>query len=137
VACGGLQAFLHLPYDPSQPPTPTALDIVLQPERPPVEASVQYLRTRHKSNYGEEHLEAGWLAVEWFMHSVGEQTHQLLSEQSKLVWSALTASTRPAKIESIQGRAFSGFRIGDAALALVRETRLLLSDGGPHRYRLH
>jgi hypothetical protein len=136
TACGGRQAFLHLPFDLNQPPTPTAIDIVLQPGRPPVEASVQYLRARLENDYGGKHLDAGWLAVEWFVDGVGEQMHEVLSEQSKLVWSALAVSTRPAKIEKAQGRPISGYRIGDAALAIARDTRTPLSDGGPHRYRL-
>jgi hypothetical protein len=99
----------------------------MQPDRPTIEATVQFVRTRQISDHTGPHLEVGFLVVEWFPDAVGAEMHRTLTDQTRLIWSALNAATRPAKVEAIGGRALGGYRIGDAALALTTSTRIPLS----------
>jgi hypothetical protein len=134
--CGGVEAVLHLPFSPNQWPTPAETDIVVQPDRPPVEANVQFLRARLRSDHSGPHFEAGRLAVAWFPNSVGEAVHETLSEQTRLVWSALIASTRPARVEVAGGRRVPGLRIGAQAEAHVRAANVPLALHGSARVEL-
>jgi hypothetical protein len=128
LTCGATGALLHLPFSSSQAAVHTVNDVVFQPDRPTIEATVHFLRTRQMSDHTGPHLEVGHIAVEWFPDSVGARVHQSLTEQTRLIWSTLVAATRPAKIEAIGGRPFAGYRIGEAALALVTTTRIPLSE---------
>jgi hypothetical protein len=126
---------LHLPYGPSQAAIDTAKDVVLQPDRPAIESTVQYSPARQKRDHTGPHFEVGHIGVEWFPDAVGAEMHGTLAEQARLIWSALKATTRPAKVEVVGGRPLGGYRIGDAALDLVTSTRLPLNDGAL-RFRL-
>jgi hypothetical protein len=103
-------------------------DVVLQPDRPPVEATVYFVRTRQVNDHTGPHLEVGHIAVEWFPDSVSAELNRSLTDQTRLIWSALMAATRPAKIEAVGGRAFAGYRIGEAALIYATTTRTPLSE---------
>ncbi|MGV9313600.1 hypothetical protein ACWDR0_15630 [Streptomyces sp. NPDC003691] len=62
--------------------------------------------------------------------------HQTLTEQTRLIWAALRAATRPAVIEAPDGRRTSGARIGPAARDEVLRRRLPLARPGIQRFRL-
>lgn len=135
LTCGEHGALLHLPFSPSQAAVDPAKGVVFQPDRPTIEATVQFVRSRQMSDHTGPHLEVGHIAVEWFPDSVGTETDQTLTSQTRLIWSALMAATRPAKIEVIGGRPIAGYRIGNAALNLVTTTRIPLSENAA-RFRV-
>ncbi|MER6496742.1 hypothetical protein [Streptomyces griseorubiginosus] len=99
-------------------------------------AVVQFLCSRRFQDDEGEVFEAGRLAVRWFEQQVGPERHQLLTEETTLVWKALRAATRPAIVESTQGRRISGMRIGPVAHDLVTSSRMLLTRGGVQRLHL-
>ncbi|MER6442399.1 hypothetical protein ABT275_39715 [Streptomyces sp. NPDC001185] len=80
---------------------------------------VQFLCSRGLRDREDEVLEAGRLAVRWFEQEVGPEGNQVLTDETNLVWRALRSATRPATVESAQGRRISGMRIGPAAHDLV------------------
>ncbi|WP_207228925.1 hypothetical protein [Streptomyces sp. BK022] len=99
-------------------------------------AVVQFLCSRRFQDGEGEVLEAGRLAVRWFAQQIGPERDQLLTEETSLVWKALRAATRPANVESTQGRRISGMRIGPAAHDLVTSSGMLLTRGGVQRLHL-
>ena len=88
-------------------------------------AVVQFLCSRRLGDGEGEVLEAGRLAVRWFEQEVGPESHQALTAETNLAWRALRLATRPAIVESAQGRRISGMRIGPAAHDLVTSSRML------------
>ncbi|WP_174514898.1 hypothetical protein [Streptacidiphilus anmyonensis] len=136
LGCGGRQAFLLLP-DGAQAPEDVLVDDAVAP-RSDIRHSavVQFLRSRRLQDGEGEVFEAGRLAVRWFEQEVGPKRHQLLTEESSLVWKALRAATRPAIVENAQGRRISGMRIGLAAHDLVTGSGMLLTRGGIQRLHL-
>jgi hypothetical protein len=153
MACGGrgVQAFLHLPIGARLPAGVTVVDGVPTPDGPPVTAIVQLLRSvrrhdaggtycDHDAGYqhaeGGSYLDAGRLAVRWFEDQVGAGTHQLLLRQTREIWSALTATTRPARLEDQNGKRLTGYRLGPAVPVLVGTTGIPLGRMGPQRFRL-
>ncbi|MFD7641770.1 hypothetical protein ACFV4P_14065 [Kitasatospora sp. NPDC059795] len=136
LRCGGRQAFLLLPGG-AQAPEDVLVDDALVP-RSDIghSAVVQFLRSRRLQDGEGEAFEAGRLAVRWFEQEVGPERHQLLTEESSLVWKALRAATRPAIVENAQGRRISGMRIGPAAHDLVTGSGMLLTRGGIQRLHL-
>jgi hypothetical protein len=127
MQCGTTQAFLHLPLGAGLPPAVTVADGVPEPNGPPPRAIVQYLRGRQLSDDQGTHLRAGRLAVSWYEDEVGHQIHQLLTEQTRQIWSCLTAATLPAHVADTDGRRLTGFRIGPAARDAVQQTGIALS----------
>jgi hypothetical protein len=134
LECGKIQAFLRLPFGASLPPTVVVADGVEVPQGPPGKAIVQFLPARQRVDQTGTHFEAGRLAINWNEDQVGEQMHQTLVEQARIVWSVLKASTRPAKIEDEQARRLVGYRIGDSALAITKTKGVPLSRPGPQRF---
>jgi hypothetical protein len=136
IACGGIQAFLPLPAGSSLP-AEIALAADAQPRSEvPNEAIVQLLRSSTFEDDLGEHFRVGRLAVRWFEPEVGSETHALLTEQTRLIWAALRAVTRPAAIVDQKGRRSTACRIGPAARQMVIESRIPLTRGGWSRYRL-
>ncbi|MET8976095.1 hypothetical protein ABZX85_10790 [Streptomyces sp. NPDC004539] len=136
LSCGGRQAFLLLP-EGAHPPEDVLVDSAVAP-RSDIghSAIVQFLCSRRVQDGEDELFEAGRLAVRWFEQQVGPERHQLLTEETRLVWKALRAATRPADVENTQGRRISGTRIGPAAHALVTAAGMPLTRGGVQRLRL-
>jgi hypothetical protein len=62
--------------------------------------------------------------------------HQTLTEQTRLIWAALRAATRPAAIETADGRRTTGTRIGPAAREKVVHQQVPLARPGIQRFRL-
>ncbi|MEU3303401.1 hypothetical protein ABZ729_26850 [Streptomyces sp. NPDC006678] len=81
-------------------------------------------------------FDGGRLAVRWFEPEVGPEMHQLLTEQTRLVWKALRAATRPAALQDTRGRRITGPRIGAAAHDLAAARRLPLTRGSIQRLYL-
>ncbi|MEV0734570.1 hypothetical protein AB0I51_01090 [Streptomyces sp. NPDC050549] len=134
--CGGRQAFLLLP-DGARAPEDVLVDSAVAAESDiGHSAVVQFLCSRRLQDGEGEVFGAGRLAVRWFEQEVGPERHQLLTEETRLVWKALRAATRPAVVESTQGRRISGMRIGPAAHDLVAGSRMLLKRGGVQRLQL-
>lgn len=135
LACGGVQAFLVLPFG-----TRPNGDVQVLPSTPKPEglglAGIQLLRTAKLTDDRGEHLRAGSLAVRWFQDQVGDAAHELLTTQTKTVWTAFRRATRPAKLRGADGRSVSGKRIGHSARLLVEETGLPLSLETWARYSL-
>ncbi|MFJ4002605.1 hypothetical protein ACIPWL_03985 [Streptomyces sp. NPDC090023] len=136
LSCGGRQAFLLLP-DGARAPDDVLVDKAVAPRADfGHSAVVQFLCSRrHRDSMGEV-LEAGRLAVRWFEQEVGPERHQVLTEETKLAWRALRLATRPAIVQSAQGRRISGMRIGPTAHDLVTSSRMLLTRGGVQRLHL-
>ncbi|WP_125689042.1 hypothetical protein [Amycolatopsis sp. WAC 04169] len=147
----GVQAFLHLPIGASPPSTVTLAEGVPPPAGPPVAAIMQLLRSTrrhdpcgtycdHDARYqhpeGGVYFGAGRLAVRWFADEVGASAHEVLLRQTRAVRSALTATTRPARLEDEHGRRLTGHRIGPAAQAMVETMGVLLGRPGSQRFRL-
>ncbi|MGW4202701.1 hypothetical protein [Streptomyces sp. NPDC004726] len=136
LGCGGTQAFLGLPAGASLPPAIIPAAGVSTPLGPPASAVVQLLRSRLRRDEQGEFLESGRLAVRWSEPEVGPETHRTLTEHTRLIWTALRASTRPAVIETADGRRTSGMRIGPAARNGVIRHGVLLAHPGVQRFRL-
>nr|WSY54354.1 hypothetical protein OG999_32290 [Streptomyces sp. NBC_00886] len=136
LSCGGRQAFLLLP-DGACAPEDVLVDNAVAP-RSDIghSAVVQFLCSRRIRDGEGEVFEAGRLAVRWFEQQVGPERHQLLTEETSLAWKALRAATRPAIVESTQGRRISGMRIGPAAHDLATNSGMLLTRGGVQRLQL-
>jgi hypothetical protein len=114
--CGGTQAFLSLPAGASPPPGVVDQTGSRASVRPSGLAIVQLLRSPFLDDHNGRRICLGRLAVRWNELQVGQSAHELLSRETKLVWRALTASTRPAHLVSnATGRPVSGRRIGPAA----------------------
>ncbi|MFD8813446.1 hypothetical protein ACFV23_18620 [Streptomyces sp. NPDC059627] len=136
LSCGGRQAFLLLP-DGARAPEDVLVDKEVAPRADfGYSAVVQFLCSRRLRDGEGEVLEAGRLAVRWFEQEVGPESHQVLTEETNLAWKALRTATRPAIVESAQGRRISGMRIGTAAHDLVTSSRMLLTRGGAQRLHL-
>ncbi|MEU3597269.1 hypothetical protein ABZ714_00820 [Streptomyces sp. NPDC006798] len=121
---GGVQTLIPLPAGATAPGTGPG---------PVPAAVVQLLCSRRVRPGGEEQEEvfaAGRLAVRWYEPEVGPAVHALLTAETRLIWRALRAATRPAKVADRHGRQVSGMRIGAAAHALVSATGLPLDRGG-------
>lgn len=137
MTCGGVQAFLPLPAG-------AALVSVVEPvaeleprSGTPSQASVQLLRSAIYEDDLGEHFRSGRLAVQWFEPEVGPEMHHLLTEQTRLIWTALRAATRPAAVVHDQtGQRVRGLRIGAEAHKLITDRRLALTRGGWSRYHL-
>ncbi|WP_427922430.1 hypothetical protein [Streptomyces sp. cg40] len=136
LSCGGRQAFLLLP-DGARAPEDVLVDQAVGP-RSDIghSAIVQFLCSRRLQDGEGEVFEAGRLAARWFEQQVGRERHRLLTEETRLVWTALRAATRPACVETTQGRRISGMRIGPAAHDLVANSGMPLKRGGVQRLRL-
>lgn len=135
LGCGAVQAFLPLP-DGATPPDIALAEGLHRVDGPPHHAIVQLWRSRILTDGQGEHFRCGRLAVSWIEPEVGPHIHQILADQTKLIWAALRAATQPAAIEDSAGRRTAGMRIGPAACALVTARQLPLSRGGQQRYRL-
>ncbi|MFB7286795.1 hypothetical protein [Actinacidiphila glaucinigra] len=136
LSCGGRQAFLLLPAG-ARAPGDVLVDKAVAPRADfRHSAAVQFLSSRRLRNGEGEVLEAGRLAVRWFEQEVGPKGHQVLTQETNLAWKALRLATRPAIVESPQGRRISGMRIGPAAHGLVTSSRMLLTRGGIQRLHL-
>jgi hypothetical protein len=151
LACGGIQGFIHLPLGACLPDSVTLADGVPEPTGPPSAAIVQFLRSSYRHDQGgtychlgpgHEHpdggvyFDAGRLATRWFEDEVGEQMHSQLLDQTREIFSALTAATRPARVVDQAGRNFSGYRIGAAAQDAARERQVPLGRPGVQRFSL-
>jgi hypothetical protein len=153
MGCGGrgVQAFLHLPIGAGLPEGVTLADGVAMPEGPPSAAIVQLLRSVHRHDLGGTYcdhdpgyphaedgayFDAGRLAARWFEDEVGAGTHHLLLQQTRSIRSVLTAATRPAHVEDQHGRRLTGYRIGPAAQAMAKTTRILLGRAGLQRFKI-
>ncbi|MFD8418489.1 hypothetical protein [Streptomyces sp. NPDC059466] len=136
LSCGGRQAFLLLPAGAQAPEDVMVNGAVAPRSDIGHSAVVQFLCSRRIQDGEGEVFEAGRLAVRWFEQEVGPERHQLLTEETRLVWKALRAATRPASVESAQGRRITGRRIGLAAHDLVTSSGMLLTRGGAERLRL-
>lgn len=134
--CGSTQVFLGLPAGASLPPLIIPAVGVTAPVGPPTAAVVQLLRSPLRRDERGEFFESGRLAVRWFEPEVGPEMHQALTEQTRLIWAAMRAVTRPAVIEAPDGRRTSGLRIGPAAREEVVRRQMLLSRPGIQRFRL-
>ncbi|GIG04229.1 hypothetical protein Cco03nite_09290 [Catellatospora coxensis] len=135
MACGSVQAFLHLPFGAALPQTVTLANGVRPPAGPPTEATVQLLRARIRNGHDGRSFEAGRLAVRWYENEVSPETHRTLVGQTRQIWSALTAATRLVRVDGREKPLF-GFRIGQAAEAMIRETGGQLAVSGVLRFRL-
>jgi hypothetical protein len=136
MECGGTQAFIPLPARSALPDAVQLTDGVEPRSAEPRQAIVQLLRSDlHEDELGE-HFRAGRLAVRWFEDEVGPAVHELLTEQTRLLWQALRAATKPTAIVHESGRRTAGMRIGPAARELIIERGLPLTRGGWARYRL-
>ncbi|MFG3046187.1 hypothetical protein ACGFZR_14825 [Streptomyces sp. NPDC048241] len=136
LSCGGRQAFLLLP-EGARAPEDVMVDNAVAPRSDlGHSAAVQFLCSRRIQDGEGEVFEAGRLAVSWSEQQVGPERHQLLTEETSIVWKALRAATRPAVVESPQGRRISGMRIGPAAHDLVTSSGMLLTRGGVQRLHL-
>lgn len=133
LSCGGRQAFLLLPTEARAPEDVLVDDAVAPRSDLGHSAVVQFLCSRRLQDGEGEVFEAGRLAVRWFEQEVGPERHQLLTEETRLIWKVLRAATRPAIVESTQGRRISGMRIGLAAHDLVTNSGMLLTRGGVQR----
>lgn len=71
-----------------------------------------------------------------FEPEVGPEMHAQLTEQVRLICTALRAATGPATVINEQGRRITGFRICAAARESVTESGLPLTRGGWARLRL-
>ncbi|MEV6352909.1 hypothetical protein [Streptomyces hydrogenans] len=109
---------------------------VRTPVGPPTAAVVQLLRSRIRTDQRGEFIESGRIAVRWFEPEVGPETHQTLTEQTRLIWAALRAVTRPVVIEASDGRRTWGLRIGPAARDEVIRRQVPLVRPGVQRFRL-
>lgn len=136
LGCGSTQAFLGLPAGASLPTTIVPAPGVSAPCGPPIAAVVQLLCSRLRTDERGEFFESGRLAVRWFEPEVGPETHQTLTEQTRLVWTALRTATRPAAIETAVGRRTTGTRIGPAAHDQVIRQQVPLAGPGGERFRL-
>jgi hypothetical protein len=136
LRCGGVQAFLPLPAGAAAPAGVEDLTGSTTRARVPGAAVVQLLCSRRRQQPGGEVHEAGRLAVRWSEPEVGPEVHRLLTEQTRTVWQALRSGTRPAAVETPDGRRVSGTRIGHAAHALAAATGLPLTRGGSQRLHL-
>ncbi|MFB6525147.1 hypothetical protein [Streptomyces sp. NPDC056399] len=136
LGCGSTQAFLSLPAGASLSPAIIPAAGVRTPVGPPTAAVVQLLRSRLRTDERGEFFESGRLAVRWFEPEVGPEMHQTLTEQTRLIWAALRAVTRPAVIEAPDGRRTSGLRIGPAARDEVIRQQVPLARPGVQRLRL-
>jgi hypothetical protein len=133
---GGVQAFLPLPVGAALPPR-----VILAPgtdprSGPPNEAIVQLHRSHLLTDTDSVVFQSGRLATRWFEPEVGPQMHELLIEQTRLIWTALRATTHPAAIEDDSGRRTTGFRIGITARQMVIDRQIPLTRMGWTRYRL-
>lgn len=136
MSCGGTQAFLPLPAGGSVPASIALAPGVPPPAGPPAEAILQLLRSAVRTDDQGEHFASGRLAVSWFEPEVGPDVHETLTAQTRLIWSALRATTRPAVIEDSGGRHSGGMRIGSLARQLVIEQGMPLIRSGWQRFRL-
>ncbi|MFJ1755044.1 hypothetical protein [Kitasatospora sp. NPDC088134] len=128
LRCGGVQALLALPAGAAAPAGVQDLTgSATGPGRP--SAVVQLLCSRRRQNRNGEVFDAGRLAVRWFEPEVGPEMHRLLTEQTRTVWRALRAATRPAPVETAAGHRISGMRIGRAAHAFATDTGIPLARG--------
>jgi hypothetical protein len=136
MECGGRQAFIPLPTRASLSDTVELTDGVEARSAEPLQAIVQLLRSDLFEDEHGEHFRAGRLAVRWFEPEVGPDMHEVLTEQTRLLWQALRAATKPAAVIDQAGRQTSGARIGPAAREMVLDQELPLTRGGWARYRL-
>jgi len=70
------------------------------------------------------------------MTEIGEGLHHTLTDQARQVWSVLTASTKPAHTVDAHGKPPTGYRSGNAARDMVRQTGMRLGLTGLHRFQL-
>jgi hypothetical protein len=136
MECGGSQAFIPLPARAALPGTVELTDGVEPRSAEPHQAIVQLWRSDLYEDELGEHFRAGRLAVRWFESEVNPDMHELLTEQTRLLWQALRAATKPAAIVHESGRRTTGMRIGPAARELIVDQGLPLTRGGWVRYRL-
>src|SRR5690349_2703086 len=134
MECGGRQAFIPLPARASLPETVEVADGIEARSAEPLQAIVQLLRSDLFEDEQGEHFRAGRLAVRWFEPEVGLDMHAVLTEETRLLWQALRAATKPAAVIDQAGRRTSGARIGPAARKMVLEEELPLTRGGWARY---
>ena len=136
MKCGGVQSFLPLPAGATLPPGVMAARGTDLPTGPPGQAIVQLLASRLVSSNGDEFYRQGRLAVKWFEPDVGPALHQILLDQTGLIWSALKTATRPARVSDGTGHVIAVGRIGPNARALAILKKVPLGDNGFHRYWL-
>lgn len=136
LGCGSTQAFLGLPAGASLPVTIIPAPGVSAPCGLPIAAVVQLLCSRLRTDGRGEFFESGRLAVRWFEPEVGPEMHQTLTEQTRLIWTALRAATRPAVLETADGRRTMGTRIGPDARDKVIRQQVPLARPGIQRFRL-
>lgn len=136
MGCGGRQAFIPLPARAALPDTVQLTDGIEPRSAEPHQAIVQLLRSDlHEDELGE-HFRAGRLAVRWFESEVSRDMRELLTGQTRLLWQALRAATKPAALVHESGRRTAGMRVGSAAREMIFERGLPLTRGGWGRYRL-
>lgn len=136
MECGGRQAFIPLPARAALPDTVQPAEGIEPRSAEPQQAIVQLLRSDLCEDELGEYFRAGRLAVRWFEDEVGPDMQELLTEQTRLIWQALRAATKPAAIIHESGRRTSGMRIGTAAREMVIDQNLPLTRGGWIRHRL-
>ncbi|MET9915555.1 hypothetical protein ABZZ04_00475 [Streptomyces sp. NPDC006435] len=136
LGCGGRQAFLLLPEGAGAPEDVQVAEGVVADPGLLHSAVLQLLCSRRFRDDEGEALEAGRLAVRWYEPEVGPERHRLLTDQTRLAWQALRSATRPAAVETPDGRRVSGLRIGSAAYDLVAGSGTALTRGGSQRLRL-
>ncbi|MDK0520715.1 hypothetical protein [Streptomyces sp. ML-6] len=134
--CGGCQAFLLLPEGGRGPEGVQVAEGAVAGPALTHSAVLQLLCSRRFRDDEGEAIEAGRLAVRWYEPEVGPERHRLLTDQTRLAWQALRSATRPAPVETPDGRRVSGLRIGSAAYDLVAGTGMALTRGGSQRLRL-
>jgi hypothetical protein len=134
---GGVQAFLDLPIGGSIPDAVAMADGLNPPGGPPAVALVQLLRSRTITLEGVTMFRMGRLATSWSEPEVGPLLHAFLTDQRRLIWSALTRTTRPAHLSVPAGKPVTGHRIGPGAFDEVIRTGLPLTEIGRRQLRLH
>ncbi|WP_283180197.1 hypothetical protein [Gemmobacter sp. 24YEA27] len=72
-------------------------------------------------------VRCGRMAVRWDSGDADEAFTRRLGA----IWKAMQCCTLPAKVDSLSGRALSGFRIGPAMLEQARSEGLYLQANGP------
>jgi hypothetical protein len=80
-------------------------------------------------------VDYGRMAIRWNMQDGDEAVLSSLDAQLKMIWSTLTRSTLPAKVQTTSGRALSGpksWRIGPHMLQKARDESLFLKSNGPY-----
>ncbi|MFG2004804.1 hypothetical protein ACGFNU_37215 [Spirillospora sp. NPDC048911] len=136
MECGGRQAFIPLPACAALPDTVQLAEGIEPRSAEPQQAIVQLLRSDLYEDELGEHFRPGRLAVRWFEDEVGPDMHDLLTDQTRLIWQALRAATKPAAVVHDSGRRTRGMRIGPAAREMVIDQDLPLTRGGWIRHRL-